>query len=370
MVDKQVTGQGLEQVPAWLQAELVARGGRMAWGDFMEICLYHQEFGYYTRGLNFLGEVPRDFVTPPEVSGLFGWCVARWMIGQWQAAGRPQMIEYIEIGGGRGTLLRQVVEALAAEAPALRENLQVVLVENSPVLRELQMDVAQKLNIPCKVAKTISELGVKVGVPTPFRVVIGVEILDAFGIYVYRKRGDLVFRDEVVWDGNGVKMEQVLVAEPVLPADGWQPCEGAVWEVSAGRLALLREIAALGAPALLVDYGYARLPPVGGETVQAVHRHRKMGLLEHLGEADLTAHVNFGEAMAVLGRERCELTDLADFLLRMGVVGLGVEGGLALERQHPDGGNGGAEGLRRLLHPGEMGRLFKVLSFTNKGSGS
>ena len=43
--------------------------------------------------------------------------------------------------------------------------------------------------------------------------------------------------------------------------------------------------------ALFIDYGHE--VSGAGETLQAVYQHQPCGVFEHLGDADLTAHVDF-----------------------------------------------------------------------------
>ena len=115
--------------------------------------------------------------------------------------------------------------------------------------------------------------------------------------------------------------------------------------------------------ALLIDYGHA--DSAVGETLQAVRAHRYAPVLADPGEADLTAHVDFaalGRALADAGAAIHGPTTQGRFLADNGAV-LRVE---TLARgKDADQAAQLRRGVRRLLDPGGMGRLFKVLGATS-----
>src|SRR5213078_320728 len=56
--------------------ELLSAGGWLSFERFMELALYTPGLGYYSAGSAKIGP-GGDFVTAPEVSALFGRCLAR-----------------------------------------------------------------------------------------------------------------------------------------------------------------------------------------------------------------------------------------------------------------------------------------------------
>jgi NADH dehydrogenase [ubiquinone] 1 alpha subcomplex assembly factor 7 len=129
--------------------------------------------------------------------------------------------------------------------------------------------------------------------------------------------------------------------------------------------ALARRLAAEGGAALIIDYGY--FPRGLGDTLQAVRRHRRHDPLDAPGSADLTAHVDFASlaesARAAGGRVFGPATQGA-FLERLGI---GARTERLLERAAPGQAADIGLAVRRLIDPGEMGTLFKVLAFTAPG---
>ncbi|MEA1048471.1 SAM-dependent methyltransferase [Lamprobacter modestohalophilus] len=60
---------------ALIRAEIKAAGGQLSFDRFMELALYAPGLGYYVAGATKLGAAG-DFVTAPEISPLFGRCLA------------------------------------------------------------------------------------------------------------------------------------------------------------------------------------------------------------------------------------------------------------------------------------------------------
>ena len=99
------------QAAAVLQAvrdAITTRGGWLAFDDYLRIVLYAPGLGYYSAGSQKLGR-GGDFVTAPEVSGLFGRCVARQCAEVLQLTGGGDVLE---LGAGTGALAAGVLATL------------------------------------------------------------------------------------------------------------------------------------------------------------------------------------------------------------------------------------------------------------------
>jgi len=70
-----------ERALAVLQERLMQSGNWMSFADYMQFCLYEPELGYYSGGLHKFG-AEGDFVTAPELSPLFGECIADWKVSE------------------------------------------------------------------------------------------------------------------------------------------------------------------------------------------------------------------------------------------------------------------------------------------------
>jgi NADH dehydrogenase [ubiquinone] 1 alpha subcomplex assembly factor 7 len=118
-------------------------------------------------------------------------------------------------------------------------------------------------------------------------------------------------------------------------------------------------IADAGGVALIIDYGHAHTGT--GNTFQAMRDNAYVDPLAKPGEADLTAHVDFG-ALAAAARETGGRVfgpvPQGDFLAALGIRARADR----LKGEYPERIVGIDLDVDRLTHPREMGTLFKVLA--------
>ncbi len=114
-------------------ADLIAAQGPISVAQFMTLALHDSESGYYaTRD-----PIGADFITAPEISQMFGEMLGLWCVQLWHDQGRPKFTRLVELGPGRGTLMADMLRALK-RVPKFLDEVELVLVEASPVLREIQ----------------------------------------------------------------------------------------------------------------------------------------------------------------------------------------------------------------------------------------
>ena len=74
---------------------------------FIDKSLYDKNNGYYMNK-NPFGK-NGDFITSPNISILFSEIIAIWCISFWENLGRPKKINIIEMGGGNGEMMYQII---------------------------------------------------------------------------------------------------------------------------------------------------------------------------------------------------------------------------------------------------------------------
>jgi SAM-dependent MidA family methyltransferase len=355
----------MPDAPSPLEREirrLIVATGPMPVADYMRLCLSHPQYGYYINRDPFGRS--GDFITAPEISQMFGELIGLWMASVWQQMGAPENIRIVELGPGRGTLMRDAMRA-ARVVKDFRAAVVLHFVEISPALQKQQEQQFAELEIPALWHSTFEE------VPAGPIIVIANEFIDALPVHqaVKQAHGWHERVVELTPSGKlqfGLARETLLNFETGLPRPLRQSAEGSVFEWRSDRLALDlgRRVRADGA-ALIIDYGHSH---VGfGDTLQAVAGHAFADPLQAPGEADLTAHVDF-EAFAQIaesiGSRVHGPVQQREFLLGLGIdkraamLKAGLPRDKALEIDMA---------LSRLTEPGAkgMGELFKALAITD-----
>jgi NADH dehydrogenase [ubiquinone] 1 alpha subcomplex assembly factor 7 len=349
----------------------IAAHGPLPLADYMTEALLHPEHGYY-RGGDPLGRAG-DFVTAPEISQVFGELIGAWCAEMWRAVGAPDRAVLAELGPGRGTLLADLWRTASHLAPAFAQALRLHLVEASPSLRAAQQERLHALT-PRPAAfwhERVEDLW-RALPPEPL-LLIANEFFDALPIRQYVRRSGrwcerLVTQAPegegfVFVDGAALEHVPSPLGDPAI-----EPAEGEVLELCAAADDLAAAIAArltdCGGAALIIDYGPARSG--FGDTLQAVCGHRKVEPLRDPGLADLSHHVDFARLGRIARDTGAAVWGPVPQGLFLGRLGAAARAdALAAAAPTPERGDALTGAVRRLLHPGRMGLLFKVLAIAH-----
>jgi SAM-dependent MidA family methyltransferase len=350
-----------------IRQEIAAQEGRTTFARFMELALYHPDFGYYQSPHPRPGR-SGDFLTAPEATARFGHTVARQIAEFWERLGNPESWSVREYGAGTGALAYDIMAGLATSTPGAFAGLTYRLVEIDPARRR---DV--------QVAMNEAGLSDKVVVESPDEplervtgVVLANEIADAMPIHRLQRMDDGWHEHYVGWASGAFRWEPGDLSEPVRDYPGYFEAHGvevapsAILDVSpaaaewfAGAVAHLDR-----GYALVIDYGYP---------VDVLYRdHRLAGTIrgyaghevtdnpfERVGEQDLTAHVDFTalrEAGERQGLSHAGFTTQGAFLTSLGL------GEALLELQRSPGATveeylAVQAVVLRLIDPGGLGRF-------------
>lgn len=341
---------------------IIEAAGPISVADYMALCLFDPEHGYYTTREPF--GAAGDFTTAPEISQMFGELVAVWLYSAWNALGSPPRPVLAEIGPGRGTLMKDMLRTLARLDRDFAAAARIHMVEASPRLVDVQKATLCASGFAIEWNETVSQL------PQEPLLIIGNELFDALPVRQYVKTGEGWHERVVAAEGA----ELVFRAGPsridpaFLPATAAGAEPGSIFELAPARTAAMEEISAIiqarrGA-GLFIDYGHTE--PDLGDTLQAVRHHRFDDVLANPGEADITSHVDFAVLAAAARRHELKTSfmEQGEFLLSMGL--LERAGALGAGRGEADQEKIRAE-VERLAGPDEMGKLFKVMSILPAG---
>jgi NADH dehydrogenase [ubiquinone] 1 alpha subcomplex assembly factor 7 len=414
-------------------AGLIEQEGPIDVARYMALCLGHPVHGYYATRDPF--GAGGDFTTAPEISQMFGELIGLWCAAVWAQMGAPERVALIELGPGRGTLMADMLR-VAKAAPGFREAIEVVLVETSPTLRQVQARTLADADV-CWAATVEEALAAlpppplrgRVGAgggagstatpeprqthspssappppPTPPRkgegrtapstsddpasaastairddagralpaIIIANEFFDALPIRQFLRTPD-GWRERLVGLDDHGALTFGLAAER--PSDVSLPDRpvDSILEICPEALSITSRIAAHlaahGGAALAIDYGAAHS---SGDTLQAVKAHAFADPLAEPGEADLTAHVDFGALAAAARRSGAApmaLVSQGELLARLGLAARAERlSRTASEAQREDIASAAARLSDR--SPTGMGALFKALAFADPRLGA
>jgi SAM-dependent MidA family methyltransferase len=334
---------------------------------FMELALYHPQGGYYTTEHPKVGK-EGDFFTSASVHPVFAETLADAMVKRLREQG-IQSPSLVEIGGGTGTLARNIVKRLEQAAPDLYHNLRVILIETSPYHRRLQAEALQEFKGDLHIYASLEEAAAHTRVEG---VVYSNEWLDAFPVHLAEKTAS-GWREVWVTEregGFGETLGDVTpeLAEFLNQVDRQLP-RGMRIEANLGMREAVRHVSRLLARGTVITIDYGDMeeelyhPSRKKGTLMCYHRHRADDNPYVLvGEKDITAHVNFSALMRwgeEAGLQTLSYMRQDQFLIQNGIL----EKAMA----HNDTDPFTSQAMKRnraiqqLIYPGGLGGMFRVL---------
>ncbi len=342
--------------------ERIQKNGAIPFKEYMQEALFAPGLGYYVSGAHKIGR-GGDFTTAPEISELFGACIAQQILQIQQQANTQSILEF---GPGTGRLAISILKALAKQN-ALPET--YYFLEVSPELRQRQQNVLAQA-IPDYMSRCVwldSSDDIHIA-----GVIIANEVLDAMPVHRFCWLDGLKEyyvnwkNDQLAWE---LKSPSRALASAIKKMElDWS--EGYISEINLhlpGWFQMLNHVLQRGA-VLVIDYGVPRH--------EYYHPDRRMGTLmchyqHHAhsdpfylpGIQDITAHVDFtavAEAAFEAGFNVAGFTTQAHFLLNCGLIQqyekLAQNDAVNQWRL--------AQEIKQLTLPSEMGEICKVIALT------
>ena len=339
--------------------------GDIPFVDFMQQALYAPKVGYYSAGLQKFG-LDGDFITAPELTPLFGQTLANQCQQVLMNLSEPILFEF---GAGSGRLC---VDLLTALEQLNCLPLAYHILEVSSNLRHRQQELIQR-EIPHLAERVI---WLESWPQKPFRgVILANEVLDAMPVHRFLQTSEGIMEGYVSLDSNHNLIEifkpctnQRLLkeVEAVLPKEQI-PYYSEINLFIEDWIQQCHAMLIQGAM-FLIDYGFPRHeyfhPDRNSGTLMCHYRHHAhTNPLVHLGEQDITAHVDFtqvAEAAHTAGFHVAGYTNQASFLLANGLLSLLEQPREARDQLKAQ------QAVKQLVQPSEMGELFKVIALTKQ----
>jgi SAM-dependent MidA family methyltransferase len=377
--------------------------GPIPFSRYMELCLYDDELGYYSRNAAQFGKAG-DFYTSSDVHAVFGRLLARQFEEMWRALGSPAEITIKELGPGRGLFAQDVLDWSEKKFPNFFHALRYVLIERSPALRQrIESTLGRHLQtgravlsfgkasgvperrhsltqhasagtdaglerVPSEPAlsKRSAPKGTARGADAP-TILFANEFFDALPVEILSAQGSLridLRNDRFIetWTPASAEELEFLDRYSVHPEEN----ERVEVPLAAQRHADQIFFTLDRGFAVIIDYGYTREEQLAGRhrgTLKAIRQHSvSLNPYEAPGEQDITADVNFTALAAATekhGMHTQKLITQSQFLLGLGEANEFAD---AFEdcRLPQERAKVGLQ-LKHLVTPAGMGESFHVL---------
>ena len=349
-------------------ASEIAASGPIPFVRFMELALYHPQFGYYMRS----PELPQerigwggDFYTSSDVHPVLGQALAKQAEQMYRLLGQPHPFTIVEMGPGKGLLANQILATCEHRYRSFFQHLRYVLVDRSPAMRELQRRNLAPWLDRAALLTWVNDLA-----NVPPQGLTGLffsnELVDSFPVHRVQVTAKGI---EELWvdfrDGGFVECLRPLSSDSLahrlrrVSAD-WP--EGYRTEINLRASEWMKHVAQHldRGFVLTIDYGH---------TAQDLYRSdRKHGTFlcyfrqsiredpfRRVGEQDMTSHVDFSNLVETGEGHKLQTTGFTNQMSFL--MGLGVEHMISeLEQDSPQ-----FKAAIHLLRPNGMGTTFKVL---------
>lgn len=356
-----------EQLRTMITQHIQKQGGSIVFSDYMRLCLYEPNFGYYSAGTQKFG-ASGDFVTAPELSPLFARCLARQCAQILSSLPSSQASTILEFGAGSAKLAFDLLNFLE-QSQQLPDH--YFILEPSAELRARQQHYLQQQNAPWLSRVQWLDCLPKQAITG---IIIANEVMDAMPIerFCFNHQGlqqcrvglDDEARLTLQWESATPQVEAIVNKKLITYCQqGQQPYRSELSLMLPAWINSLSSVLAQGV-ALLFDYGYPRSeyyhPQRHSGTIGCYYKHHfHEDTLILQGIQDITAHIDFtliAESAIAADLDVLAYTNQAAFLLACGLPLL-APAQTDIRQQVLQN-----QIINKLTLPGEMGEAVKVMA--------
>ena len=359
---------GHPELIAAISSEII-RNGPIPFVRFMELALYHPQFGYYMRQpdgadherIGWSG----DFYTSSDVHPILGRAIAAQARQMDELLGCPTPFTIVEVGAGKGLLARDCLAAIHAEQDDFASRVRYVLIERSPVMREQQrQNLALWFSKPGLVTWVEGLDGLAPQSVTGL--LFSNELIDAFPVHRIQVKAGRT--EELCVDYRDGRFVDCFKPLSTTALNQYLQQLNATWpedyrtEVNLLAMDWMEQVARRmdRGFVLTIDYGHTAQDLYGPERKDGTflcyfQQRTNDDPFIRVGEQDMTAHVDFSSLAAVGETQGLHVTGFTNQMSFL--MGLGVEEMIGkLEPESP-----AFRAAIHLLKPNGMGSTFKVL---------
>lgn len=345
-----------------IREKIITQDGKITFADFMQTTLYHPTLGYYNN-LKTIG-AHGDFTTAPEISSLFAYCYATQCAEILPALAAMHILE---LGAGTGKFAADFLRAMTQLGI---KQLTYFIYEPSPSLKHQQQLYLQTH------AKAVNIIWLD-ALPENFNgIIIANEVFDALPFHCFAKQAEGMQERYVCLDNQQLYLsaapasnQQIKHKLQALDEQFNFPL-GYCSEINLQAEQLLASIAhSLQAGVILIsDYGYAENEYYrharNQGTLSCFHQHQyTTDPFAHLGQQDITAHVNFSVLAGNQDLQLSGYTTQAGFLLACDLMSWYEYASANLTEHEIFNLH---QAIKTLLMPASMGEVIKVMALSKQ----
>ena len=336
---------------------------KILFSEFMNLSLYHPDYGYYTNKSNIFGD-QGDFITSPITSSMFGECISNEFINIIRSLSKPSILE---LGGGDGSLAISIFKYLKKKKSLPDKYIILEISEN--LINYQKERVKKEFPNDYNIFKWITNLeDIKIN-----GLVIANEFFDALPTERFRinnsKLETLYIESNnqsfnYTWDESSDDFANEL--SRAKNNHNIDFSDGYVSELNLNNSKWIKAIDKCIESGVLfvIDYGYASkeyfLHDRSDGTLVCIHEHKSnFDPLSNIGNQDISSFVNFSHLKNLSLNTDLTVSGFlpqSSFLINLNILDI-----------HQSKNYGDDEALiesnklKNILLPNTMGELFKVL---------
>ena len=311
---------------------------------FINEALYNKKLGYYMKRNPFGAK--GDFITSPNISILFSEMIAIWTISFWENLGCPKKFNLIELGGGNGEMIKQMLRTFE-KFPSFNSCCKINILEKSEYLKKIQ-----KKNLKNRKVKWLRNLNEISSLPSIF---IANEFFDSLPIKQFLKKNKKWYERSVKFSkliGFKISNNQKIIEFSPLAFEYIEIISNKINSKNGGLL--------------IIDYG--NLENHMFDSLQSVKNHKYGKILQNIGKSDITYRINFKLLEKIFKNFNLRASNIINqkkFLLNLGILSRAeiISKNLSFSKKANI-----YYRLKRLIDEKYMGNLFKVMLATKKST--
>ena len=336
---------------------------KILFSEFMNLSLYHPDYGYYTNKSNIFGD-QGDFITSPITSSMFGECISNEFINIIRSLKKPSILE---LGGGDGSLAISMCKHLKKNKSLPDKYFILEISEN--LINHQKERVKKEFPNDYNIFKWVTNLeDIKIN-----GLVIANEFFDALPTERFRinnsKLETLYIESNnqsfnYIWDESSNDFSNEL--SRAKNNHNIDFSDGYISELNLNNSKWIKAIDKCIESGVLfvIDYGYASqeyfLHDRSNGTLVCIHKHKSnFDPLSNIGNQDISSFVNFSHLKNLSLNTDLTVSGFlsqSSFLINLNILDI-----------HQSKNYGDDESLiesnklKNILLPNTMGELFKVL---------